>query len=104
MKTKGLRQSKNVEVQTEKEKVAAGYGKKLQDKVLDNESFLHDPTPIARWGDARDEMIKVLTNPARTQTAFPSTKSPAQRRRIKDPKPQDFEFFKHETSTNKVSK
>lgn len=99
MKTSGRRQSKNIEVQTDKERTAAQYGKKLQDKVLDNESFLHDDTPIAEWGDARDEMIKALTNPGRSQTAFPSTKSPAQKRKLKDPKPQDFEFFKHTTTS-----
>ena len=98
MKTKGLRQSKNIEVQTEKQRVAAQYGKELQDKVLDNTSLLHDDTPVSRWGDNRNEMTKVLTNPGRSQTAFPSTKSPAQKRRIRDPKPQDFEFFKHETT------
>jgi hypothetical protein len=98
MKTKGLRKSKNVEVQTEKQRIAAGYGKKLQDKVLGNTSLLHDPTPVQEWGDARDTVVKQLTNPGLTQYLRPSTKSPAQRRKIKDPKPADFEFFKHHTT------
>ena len=97
MKTKGRRQSKNVEVQTEKQRVAAVHGKKLQDKVLDNPSLLHDATPIARWGDAREQVEKSLTNPGRTASNFPSTKSPAQKRKVKDPKPGNFEFFKHTT-------
>lgn len=99
MKTKGRRQSKNVEVQTEKQRVAAGYGKKLQDRALGNESLLHDPTPIARWGDAREPLEKSLTNPARVSSNFPTTKSPSQKRKVKDPKPGNFEFFKHETSS-----
>lgn len=111
MKTKGLRQSKNVEVQTEKQRVAAGFGKKLQDKALDNTSLRDGTAPVARWGDARDEMTKVLTNPGRAQTAFPSTKSPSEKRKVKDPKPEKmspysgdnkyrkpntFSFLKHE--------
>lgn len=98
MKTKGRRQSKNIEVQTEKQRKAAIHGRKLQDKVEDNKSFLFDDTPISRWGDAREDWVKRVNNPGNTQSKFPSTQSSAEKRKIKDPKPQNFEFFKHHTT------
>lgn len=99
MKLQGRRKSKNIEVQTDKERDAAQYGRQLQNKVMGNESFLHDDTPISQWGDARDPSVKALTNPGRSQSNFPTTTNGAQKRRLKDPKPQDFEFFKHTTTS-----
>lgn len=98
MKLQGRRQSKNIEVQTDKERKVAEYGKKFQDKVMDSTNLRDGTKSIARQKDNRDEMTAVMSNPGRHQTAFPSTRSPAERRRIKDPKPQSFEFFKHETT------
>ena len=104
MKINGRRQSKNIEVQSDKQREAAGYGKKLQDQVIDNQSFLHNSTPVGEWGDARPDLVKEITNPARSRSAFPTIRTPGERRKVKDPSPskmsktnsqKDFQFFKH---------
>lgn len=110
MKTKG-RKSKNIEVQTDKQRVAAKAGLKLQEMAESND-VLREPTPIREQGLSEEgRVLAEAVNPGKTQASIANnkklsgkvTKSPAERRGIKDPSPSklsgsgDFKFFKHTT-------
>lgn len=109
MKTKGRRQSKNVEVQTKKERKVAEYGLDLQNRALQND-VLKEPTPVAKQKQSEDmAILREISNPAAVNSRMANNKnmagraikSPGERRGIKDPKPThfskkgDFPFFKH---------
>ena len=111
MKLKGRRQSTNVETQTEKQRVAAKAGLKLQE-MAENNSTLREPTPIREQGLSEEgRILAEAVNPGKTQSTIASnkkfsgkvTKNPAERRGYRDPSPSklsgsgDFEFFKHTT-------
>lgn len=109
MKKNG-RKSKNLEVQTEKQRKAAEKGLDLQERAYANE-VLKDPTPIRKQGLSEDgKLFAALTNPGAVTSRMAAagklkdaTKSPAERRGKKDPKAQllkkggDFKFFTHKT-------
>lgn len=111
MKTKGRRKSTNVEVQTPKQKKVAEHGLKLQKEAFANET-LKEKTPMKHQGLSEEgKFFAEMTNPGRMIPSMikgnaPAikdkiTKSPAERRGVKDPKPThfskkgDFPFFKH---------
>jgi hypothetical protein len=111
MKTKGRRKSTNIEQQTPKQKKVAEFGLKLQKAAHANET-LKEKTPIKDQGLSEEgKMFGALTNPGAMvprmlQGNAPAikdkvTKSPAERRGVKDPKPThfskkgDFPFLKH---------
>lgn len=113
MKTKGRRQSKNVEVQTDKEARIAKKGLELQDKALNND-VLREPTPIRKQkNNEGDDILASISNPASINSRMANNpkmagraiKSPAERRGLKDPEPKkikkssggDFKFFTHKT-------
>lgn len=111
MKTKGRRQSKNVEVQTDKQSKAALKGLELQDMAYNN-TTLKEKTPMREQGLSEEgRMFAEVTNPANVQsrmasnkrTAGRAIKSGAERQGLKDPKPgkfkknSDFKFFTHST-------
>lgn len=100
MKTKGRRQSKNVEVQTPKQRKAAIAGLTLQENAHSN-TVLKEKTPMRDQGLSEEgKIFAEVTNPGRMVPTMikgnvPSikdkvTKSPAERRGIKDPKPTSF--------------
>lgn len=101
MKTKGRRQSRNVEVQTEKQRVAAGYGLKLQDKVLNSPRALVNE-PVAYNQDKTDgeQITSILSNPGkrRSFTKKKGVKDPAPSKMTKDKSYYgDLPFLEHKS-------
>jgi len=105
MKIKDRRQSKNIEVQTDKQSKAAIKGLELQDRAYEND-VLREPTRIKDQGFSEEaQTMRELTNPGRVYSNLPgaAVKSPAEHRKVKDPSPskfnstKDFKFFAHKT-------
>lgn len=98
MKLKGRRQSTNIIDKTDPKSATQGRALRQLDEMAKADDILRNPVPLKDQKDNRGEVDKIISNPGITRTSDLSTAKSVDERakKVRDPKPKTFDFFKHE--------